>query len=439
MKFYKILPRKDSPGKVYVPREMYDMLFSTEPGKISIHAGLRMQTADLECSGMDTNEITIGADLLNNLSIPIDIPYQVQVEGDSLILGPVVGLLMVRRKRGLNRRVLGELMDYTRIYNNTGGVLCVFSLEGIDFENSLVKGYYYNPNSDRVWVKAILPLPGAIYRRAVISKSAELRLKRITNNKLFNSSYFNKWEFWEMVSGAPSISGNIPYTRLYETSNDLDLVIKMYGMAYLKPINGTLARGIIKISLDKGIYYARESHDSTATAIYSREELQEYIDENIGRQQYLVQQGLKPIMVNGRFLDLRVIMQKDGRMEWVCTGIIGFLGSRGGICSNWGTQSKFEHMFQSLLHYSPEEVLRKKWEIIDVCKNVCKVLEPEGENYGDLGFDVLVDESSKVWVLEVNKKHYHDVPLWAGDVETYNEVKSNPIRYAAALSGFEDM
>ena len=58
-------------------------------------------------------------------------------------------------------------------------------------------------------------------------------------------------------------------------------------------------------------------------------------------------------------------------------------------------------------------------------------------NYGDLGFDVMIDEQLKIWILEVNKRHYHSVPLWINDVQTYYEVKAKPIKYATALAGFE--
>jgi hypothetical protein len=135
-------------------------------------------------------------------------------------------------------------------------------------------------------------------------------------------------------------------------------------------------------------------------------------------------------------MDFRVIMQKDYTKEWMCTGIISFTGIEGDICSNSGGELLFEYALEGRLKLSRESTFIIKQNMIDICKKICKILDSSGENYGDLGFDVVLDKNLRVWVLEVNKRQYHSTPLWVGDIQTFYAVKTNPIKYAAALGGF---
>jgi hypothetical protein len=340
----------------------------------------------------------------------------------------------------LTRRRLKDLLTYCLIYPEVHGLILAISEKDIDFEKGLVKGYYYSPNLKEAalpWKEGIFPLPDSIFTRIYISDDTRLNLQKVSDNGLFNSKYFNKWEFWRMMTKFKAYCGFIPETKRLYSIDDIDHMLSSFSSVYIKPTNGTLSRGLYMIKKDNENYHVEDKHGDKIEHTDSREEVQKFIDDILSGRGYLVQQALEPIGFEGRHVDFRVIMQKNHSRMWNCTTIIAFAGRPGEICSNWGYTLKFEDILEKYFHFSQQEIYLKKQEIISACRTVCGILEMTGENYGDFGFDVVLDKDFKVWILEANKRHFHTVPLWNNDEETYYEVKANTLRYATALDGFK--
>lgn len=434
------MPNKEAKGKLFIPEKFPDTHIFVNMDSVSLSAGHRAQSVKIELSpNLKDNELMISQDVIELLSIPEDIKYQVRFMKDGIELGPVIGLLMARDIKSLTKRRLKAISSYTMIYPEIQGLIVAMSAEGIDFKNKLVEGYYYNPDSTNkkiAWKQGLFPLPDAIFQRIDIPESVRVKLKENTNNRLFNSYYFDKWEFWNKLSKVNQVSMHVPHTTLLSSLKDIDSMLSKYDSVYLKPLNGTLSRGIYKVNNKDNSYVFKDSQGNNTLTTSLKSDAENFVRNITSNHRYLIQQALHPITIEGRHIDFRVIMQKDHTMKWVCPGIVAFLGKPGDICSNWGYVTTFEELLAKDFNLSQDEIFRKRQEVIGVCRDVCEVLDVAGENYGDLGFDVLLDQSFKVWILESNKRHYHSVPLWNNDVLTFYEVKANPIKYASALSGF---
>jgi hypothetical protein len=439
--FYKVLSNTETEGKLFVPNKFLDRHLVGNTNSVVVRAGLLKQIVDVIIdSKLDEDTIIFSKGILKALSIPEDIRYQIVFEKNTIKIGPVIGLLMAVSEESLTRVRLRKLLDYCVIYPEIQGLIIAFSEEGIDFENNLVKGYYYNPwqkNKSRPWNEGIFPLPDSIFQRTGLSEESRIRLKKATKNSMFNSMYFNKWEFSKMVSKFQPFLKCIPETSLLKSIEDIDNMLLKHDAVYLKPVNGTLSRGLYKVTKIDGEYGFQGNQGSEITKISSIEEAENYIKSITCDHKYLIQQAIHPLRVDGRHMDFRVIIQKDHTLTWNCTGVICFVGGHGDICSNWGFTSSFEGILSRYFNFNQKQIFKKKQEIIEACKRVCGMLDATGENYADLGFDVIIDEALRPWVLEVNKRHYHVVPLWTNDTHMYYEVKSKPIKYAAAQSGFK--
>ncbi|MDP4088590.1 MAG: YheC/YheD family protein [Bacillota bacterium] len=439
--FYRILSSKETKGRIYLPAKCLKRVDISKSEELSISAGRKTLKAQVEenLNGND-QEVVVSSDVMEGLLLTEGIEYQIILGRKGIRIGPVLGLLMFRRKKALTPARLRKLMSYTNIYPEIRGLLIAFSSEGIDFKNKCVEGYCYNPGCRRAgeaWKAGVFPLPDSIFQRTSLPDKIRIKLKEETGNRMFNSNYFDKWEFWQLITSYKPYCQNIPYTRLYSSIEDVDYIIDHYGAAYLKPINGTLSRGLYKVTLHDGIYGFQGKQGREVTSILSKEEAEDFIKEAAGSHKYIVQQAINPLKVKGRHMDFRVIMQKDHTMNWSCTGIIALIGARGDICTNWGSTSTFDDILYKAFDFSQKEIYKKKREVIAACKCVCEILDQTGENYGDLGFDVMIDEDQRVWVFEANKRHYHTVPLWVNDVQTFYSIKSNTVKYAAALAGYQ--
>jgi hypothetical protein len=440
MMFYNIISYKERKGRIILSAKYFTSRTFINYDSVTISAGQRTEKVVVVSEpDLHDDEIMVSQDILDSLSIPCDIKYQVKFLDSEIKLGPVIGLLVGRKTFSLTKERKNSLTRYTLSYPEINGLLVAFSEEDIDFENQFVNGYCYNPNSDdgSIWKKGMFPIPDSIFLRTDLNQSKRLRLKMITRNRMFNSYSFDKWEFWGMTSKFDSVRESLPYTMLLSSIKDIEFMLEHYNHVYLKPINGTLSRGIYKVTKSDSNYIFQDKEGTEIKNTSSKKEADEFVKSIAINHRYIIQQGLAPLRINGRHTDFRVIMQKDHDLEWKNTGIYAFLGKRGGICSNWGFQSTFEEVFSKYLNLSQAEIFKKKQEVIAACKNICSILDMTGENYGDLGFDALIDESQKVWILETNKRHYHVVPLWINDYQTFYEVKSNPIKYATALGGFK--
>jgi hypothetical protein len=154
----------------------------------------------------------------------------------------------------------------------------------------------------------------------------------------------------------------------------------------------------------------------------------------------LVQQAIHSLKFQSRNTHLRVIMQKNETMRWNCIGIISYMGKVGGICTiypdGWYGLS-FGKFIKKFIPKDDQSISKIEQKVIDVCYKTCKMLDSTGGNYGDVGIDVIVDEDFRIWILEVNKRHNQRTPLAINNVQMFNNVKINPIKYAVALSGFK--
>lgn len=441
--FYRILSQANQQEKIYISHDFNSIYAQDNRNSINVKAGSKTIKVNLVfASYLGKDEIKISVDVLNYLSIPSNLLYQIETDKENIIIGPIIGLLMAKETSKLTEKKLGSLMIYTELYESFKGLLYVFSWGGIDFKQSQIEGYYYEPNyddSEGYWKKGVFPFPNAIYNRILLSKVKAKKLKEAIGNKIFNSVRFNKLDFWNICSNYDKMRKHIPETRLFSSMEEVDDMLQRYNNIYLKPINGTLAKGLIKVRKEGDNYLFRINENPNPVEISDKKIANNYFNRIKYDKQYLIQQGINALNFEGRHTDFRVIMQKNEKLLWECTAIVARLGKEEGICSNFvdsGYALSFEELFSRFSEMSNENILAKRNEVINVCTETCEMLDNTGENYGDFGIDVAIDKGYNIWIIEVNNRHAHNIVISLKDEKLLYEIKRNPIKYAVALSGF---
>ncbi|WP_176762120.1 YheC/YheD family endospore coat-associated protein [Natronincola ferrireducens] len=408
---------------------------------IVLHLGCWKKEVTVEyIENFPSDTIGLSEKLTKNFILPTDLAYKVRFEGRNIYIGPIIGLLIVSKHRILTLEFLDKYKPYLTYYNDINGLVFIASSEGINRENQTMKGYYYKPNGNVNWVEGTFPYPDSLYRRIGISGAKYDDLIKHMGDKIFNTYFFNKWELWECLYPYKQTRQHLPYTEVLTDVGVLDKVLSSYGTVYLKRISGQKSRGIYKVhKSEKGYHFI--DRGKKEKILCNLEEVNKFI-KKIKKQNgsYLIQQAIKIKNFENRSFDLRVVLQKDESKGWGLTSMIARFGGSGGVASNIGLDGFAmlgKDAIKKVFDMNEKEVFLKQQEIINICKTACETLDQSIGHYGDLGIDVVIDENQKIWILEINKLHYHPYPIYAlKDRQMYYDIASKPLKYANALAGF---
>jgi hypothetical protein len=409
--------------------------------KILLHVGYWKRELSVKyIDNWPVDTIGLSKNLSNNFILPDSIPYKIRFEGRNIYIGPVIGLLFATKHKTLTPEFLSTHKCYLLKYNDVKGLVFICSIEGINIENQTIKGYFYEPDSDGSWVEGEFPYPDALYRRVVIPNKKYEDLIVHMGDRIFNTYFFNKWELWECLSPYKEIKPYLPHTEKLTDTSILINMLKQYDSVYLKKASGERSLGIYRVRiLENGYEFLDKMGKQYILA--NVEEISNFLKSVINKNgSYIVQQEIKEKKIENRSFDMRVILQKDENKEWSCTSMIARFGNTGGITSNIWLSSmamRGKEALKRIFNLTEEEAIMKEKDIINVCSKACEILNKSIGHYGDLGIDVIIDENQKVWILEINKLHYHLYPMYAlKDRQMYLDVVSTPLRYASALAEF---
>jgi hypothetical protein len=441
--FYNIIVDNTSSGKLFMPHSFLSLNGIYNTGPYTVSAGIKSKVVNISIGhNINDNTLILSSDVVEYLSIPIDVKYQIRFKDGQFFIGPLLGLLFAKKKSSLSEEKLLDYTEYAANYSGFQGLLCLFSEDSIDFENNLVEGYYihYDENDNQlVWKKSVLPLPKSIYRRSPLSNTTRKKIVSCTENKIFNSHYLSKWEFWRMAKKIRNIKKHIPKTKRFRNIDDIEMMLEQYDSIYLKPQNGKLSNGLIKVTMGNGCYFTQTKEDLKPVELSNKEELNGYLRAAFSSKKYIIQQGIDILKSEKRCTSFRVIMQKGQNSGWHCNGIIAYLGKKNGICSNNQTswyEPNFENFISNLLSISKEEASLKKQELINLCFEICSLLDMRNENFADIGIEVGIDNALNLWIFEANCRNNSYPPLDNKNNQTYNTIINYPIKYGVSQSGF---
>ncbi|MBU7008812.1 YheC/YheD family protein [Phosphitispora fastidiosa] len=410
--------------------------FKIECRTITLHLGDWKKKLSIKlCDELDENIIGLPNDLTDALTIPETIPYDIKLIGEDIYLGPVIAFFV--REGYLSSKRIERWKLYCQNYSQIRGLVYFCTVSGIDMRTKKIRGYYFEPYAkEKGRLKSgIFPFPAVIYRRARINGEVLKKLKIHVDNKIFNARIFNKLEMWEVLSAGGFV--HTPYTTTLDGLYSLQMMLTYYNSVYLKPQIGRFGNGIIKIKTTPEGYLFKEKSGAEQWAKDLTQVFQ--LTQKFKKKgEYIIQQDVS-LNFEEKPVDFRVILQKDGSKNWTCSGIIAKVGINRQIHTNNPFSIHLgREALQMIFGLSPEQASEKENEIIRICTEACLLLERAYGYFGDVGIDVVVDKNLKIWVLEINKSHQHDMAsyLKEDDPDMFKRVVSRPLEYAKALAGF---
>ncbi|WP_127585239.1 YheC/YheD family endospore coat-associated protein [Paenibacillus koleovorans] len=374
--------------------------------------------------------------------------FSYKAGGRTLALGPLIGVMMTQvysasdKPFGTNTTFCKELVDSCKAL---GGFVFFFTTGGIPANNQHLEGWSYSGR----WHKTTFPIPDVVYNRLTTRKLENKpsvqhfmrEVKQRYGTEVFNEKYLNKTEVFDALRGDPSLGKYLPESHLFKNFAMLKTMSAKYPIVFLKPITGSLGKGIIRITRLNGQSITchftnltgttRQSYPSLAAAFSA-------MASKLKQRSYQIQQGLQLIEISGRPVDFRALVQRGQAGEWVVTSTVARIAGSNHFVSNLargGTLSKVREALaktnlSAAMQKSVSANLRKA--ALDIAGGIEKQVKG---HFGELGVDLAVDSNGKVWLLEVNSKPSKNdgTPLADGSIRP--SVKMT-IQYARYLSGF---
>lgn len=370
----------------------------------------------------------------------------------TLRLGPLIGVLISR--------------DYPSAPDKPFGTITMFCKELVDgCANQGAHVYFFTPNhiqgsSDKQiegwtfangWKRAKLPLPDVVNNR-LTSRKLESRpvvqqffkeIKSTHHASLFNEKFLDKLEVFDALKKDESVRRYLPESHLLRNYTTLKSMCSRYSNVFLKPSKGSLGKGIIRVTRLEGDSY--QAHFTTGTGtrrqVYpSLEKLFSSISTKMKTIKYQAQQGLNLIEIQKRPVDFRAVVQKNASGKWTLTSVVARTASSQHFVSNLargGTLSTVNDAVARSNIFAGKEGASKRLRTaaLMIAEGIDKHIPA---HFGELGIDLALDTSGRVWLLEVNSKpsKSDNTPL---NQENDNKIRPsvrNVIQYSRFLSGF---
>jgi hypothetical protein len=336
---------------------------------------------------------------------------------------PLIGILVT--KKNSRKRTL---QLYQR-YHNLNLKLYAFTPADILWKEQRIIGLSLRKG---IWKQNSFPFPHVVYNRSFNKKLITIQRleKAIGRNKCFNNiNFFNKWDLYNLLEQS-TLKPYVPDTFLYNEVKVSELLEK-YKLIYIKPSYGFKGKSVYRVELtDNGEIHIALHSLAPRYICRKNEDIQEKLDEFLGLEKYLVQQG---IQLNHRHFDIRVLVQKDILGEWTVSTKTCRVAYE-----NYFNTSMCEaiydvaEIFPRL--FTPEKMKETLRSLDEVSLKAAQEAETHMGSLGELSVDFVLDEQRKLWIIELNGKPQKNI---YNDIKRFkhkNLIYSRPLEYAYYLS-----
>lgn len=389
---------------------------SLAPGQtLSVRLGQRSALVTVLRHRASASVAVVGAPVWNELLIPHGGPVHLRASGNTLSLGPVVGILTTGRTRrpqqpfGLRSAFFRHLLA---VAPEMGCFYYVFTPLDIDWENRRVRASSWRGGQ---WHTGWAPLPDVVYDR-VPNRTAEA-LKTVQQAKhglhalaipIFNPGFFHKWEVHQRLLRFADIRPLLPETVFMPTAEDIARLLRAHSSVYFKPAGGSLGLGIYQFLRHPRMGLLVRFRRGEKNVLYRFSSVAEAL-RRLGLiprlPRYIAQQGINLITYQGRPVDFRVHAHKTRTDQWMVVAIGAKMAGPGCITTHLRTGGTLMEAQTALRATFGEQAKHILTRIEQAALRLARALETSfAAPVGELGFDLGVDRAGGVWMFEANAK-----------------------------------
>ncbi|WAH40132.1 YheC/YheD family protein [Alicyclobacillus fastidiosus] len=365
--------------------------------------------------------------------------------------GPLIGILSNPRwdKDAKTLRNTSQTQSLKRLVEagcEHGAVCFVFNILSVNLRKGTVSGYVLHEGK---WYRRELPLPDVIYdqlhsRKLERDKDVQGIREALSmryGEKLFNDGFFDKWQVYDWLKDDLTVRDHLPKTQRHSTFSSAVAFVNAHAVSFLKPLHGSLGLGIARFVKHRDGSLTYELKQKTSSILRgkgsSAKEVLSAFRTRLKNRPYIWQEGVPLATYQQRPADFRILMQRDQTGDWKRTKMFARVAKSGDFTSNLsggGDAMPVDDALAECLAKADQRT-RAKNQIRRLSRQVVDALEKNsGRTFGELGIDLGLDTSGKVWIIEVNSKPRKAPTTDKGRQDLVDLSFERPMRYAIYLA-----
>lgn len=230
-----------------------------------------------------------------------------------------------------------------------------------------------------------------------------------------------KYRNYHVMRRDASLHSALPQTEIFRSDN-FHRMIDRYGSVIVKPAYGEKGIGIIKVSYKSGGKYIIHT-GAVKKTITGKTAAFAYVKRLTKSKPNIVQRYIALAKVNGRPLDLRVMVQRKEGEPWAVTGKLAKVAGANHFITNVARSKGYvlpamEALTKTFTRERSSSILKELDSV------ALRAAEQIGEAYNReiIGFDMAVDDHGKTWIIEQNPKPALSLFLKLKDKSQYRTI-----------------
>ena len=214
----------------------------------------------------------------------------------------------------------------------------------------------------------------------------------------------SKWIKTKVLANSEFLNAHIPKT-LQLSQGSLAELLNRYGMVYIKPDTGSCGVGVMRIDHLKPSGKWVVQAGTARSTFASFKEMYRWLSKHVDGIDYLVQQGIHVLKLEGRPIDFRVMIQQGRKDGWKVTGTAARVAHPLKAVTN-GSQGGSIYGAGSLLRRiaGPRQATRLSQKFNRLAHLTAQRFAQAYPRMRELGLDIAVDREHRTWIIEVNTR-----------------------------------
>ncbi|MFB5760989.1 YheC/YheD family endospore coat-associated protein [Paenibacillus medicaginis] len=395
--------------------------------------------------------IQLGSGTAHSMGILSDCTVRIQYRPKDRILrlGPLISVLISQDYPEQYDKPFGKITQFCRELSSAcdkqGAYVYFFTPAHILGNPGRVEGWVFSNG----WKKTEFPSADVVNNRLTSRKlenkpSVQQFMKEVKSrygSHVFNEKFLDKHEVFDALKSSGLLRRYLPESHLLDSFAVFKRMCGQYSQVFVKPVRGSLGKGIIRINKNADGSFTMlttttgsplKQNYPNATKMYTS------LSGKMRTTSYQIQQGLTLIHHNSRPVDFRALVQKNGSGAWNVTSIVARIAGGSHFVSNLargGTLSTVKDAIaKTTLSAAAKTNAQTKLKTAAL-KIAAGIDHAIPAHFGELGIDLAVDHSGRVWLIEVNSKPSKNDNTALGDVKIRPSVLKL-LEYSCHLTGF---